>query len=177
MTLKRGYYFLMGGAAVFIIGIVLTVVYALPIARQIQAETSMLQDTVIEPGRSATVSLYVANITKPLSVVVSSDNSDVRLNAVLIDPAGNTGLDSTFTENLATGAEPTVAGYYNLTITNIDDSPTSINAVFGHIPGVGRESVNVDIFSGVIAGVGVIIAGIMVMIVGVVIVVVDRKKR
>ncbi len=177
MTLKRGHYFLMGGAAVFIIGIVLTVVYALPIAKQIQKETSILPSTAIDAGKSATVSLYVANTTRPLSVVVSSDKPDVRLNAVLIDPAGNAGLNSTFTENLATGAEPTVAGYYNLTVTNIDDSPTSVNVVLGHIPGVGRENVNTDIFSGVIAGVGVIIAGIMVMIVGVVIVVVDRRKR
>ncbi len=176
--MKVGHYTIIAGAGLFIAGLVVLIIYALPIAQQIQVETSVLQDYQIRPREVAVIPLLVTNTTKPLSIVISSDPQDVKLNAVMVDPDRNDGVESkvnsTFTGNLAVGAEPSIPGYYNLTITNIDDSPTSINVIYGHLPGAQKDGFNTDVYSGVVAGVGIVIAGIMAMIIGVVMLVVRR---
>jgi hypothetical protein len=174
---KVGHYTLIAGAGLFIAGLAVLIIYALPIAQQIQVETSVLHDYQIRPREVALIPLLV-NTTKPLSIVISSDPQDVKLNAVMVDPDRNDGVESkinsTFTGNLAVGAEPSIPGYYNLTITNIDDSPTSINVIYGHLPGAQKDGFNTDVYSGVVTGVGIVIAGIMAMIIGVVMLVVRR---
>jgi len=47
--LKRGHYVLIGGAALFVAGIIIAIIWALPIARQIQTDTAILQGEEIAP--------------------------------------------------------------------------------------------------------------------------------
>ncbi|MGI0020017.1 MAG: hypothetical protein ACREAY_06070 [Nitrososphaera sp.] len=172
--MKRGYFVLIGGAAIFVVGIVLTVIWALPIASKLQQETSIVQGANLAAGQSQTVALQVDDVAEALSIVVSANN-DEPLNAVLIDPNGVQGINATFTGANAMSAEPTVAGTYRVIVTNQGDSPTQIDVVFGHIPGVGSD-VDGSMFAGIAAGAATVVAGLVVMIVGVVIVVIDRRK-
>ena len=174
-ALKRGYYVLVGGAVVFAIGIALTWIWALPLAQQLDKDTSITQGTKLASNESQTMSLDVQDPSKKLSIVINANN-DAKLTAVLTDPAGTKYIDTPFVKAVTLSANPTVPGVYRLEITNIGSEPTEIDAIFGHLPGTGSDRVNAEMFSGIIAGIGIIIAGIIVMIVGIVIVVVDRKK-
>lgn len=173
--MKRGYYVIIGGAAVFAAGIALAVVWALPLASQIQQETSLVQGASLEPGQSQTVSLRVRDAARSLSIVVSASN-DEPLNAVLIDPEGVPGINSTFTGANALSAEPTVPGTYRLVVTNQGDGPTQVDVVFGHIPGVGA-GVDGGAFAGIIAGSAMAVAGVIAMIAGAVIVAVAGRRK
>lgn len=172
--MKRGYIVLISGAAIFVAGIVLTVVWALPIASQLQQETSIVQGANLAAGESQAVALQVEDVTKSLSIVISANN-DEPINAALIDPDGMPGINSTFTGANALSAEPTVPGTYRVIVTNQGDSATQVDVVFGHIPGVGSD-VDESVFIGVAAGASIVVAGLIVMIVGIVIVVIDRRR-
>jgi hypothetical protein len=178
MLLKRGYYVIIGGAALFAIGIAVVVAWALPVAEQIGKESAFLQGEQVSPGESRSLSLAVTDTSRPLSVAINSANADAQLQVILETPDGQQAINSTFSGNEALSADPTVEGTYELTMTNIGQSETSLNVIFGHLPGVGEnDQVSFEAFSGVIAGVGTIIAGIIVMIAGVVIVIIDRRRR
>jgi hypothetical protein len=173
--LKRGYYVLIGGAAVLAAGIVLTAVWALPLAQQISKETSIAQGIKLSPGESHTMSLNVTDASKTISVVVNADNNG-QLAAKLTDPKGRKYIDTTISKQDVLNATGTDPGVYNLELTNTGSQPTEINVIFGHIPGVGDDGVTRQTFYGVAAGAGIVIAGIITMIVGVVIVVIDRRR-
>ncbi len=176
--MKRGHYVVIGGVALFVIGIAITVIWALPIAEQIRRETVFLQREQLDAGESGAVSLDVTDTSKPLSIFVSSTNTTVPLAILITSPEGKTLLDSNFTENTVMSAEPSVAGAYSLRVTNQGQSTTIIDAIFGRFPGIGENNqVNFETFGGVFEGVGIIIAGVMVIIAGIVVVIVDRKKR
>lgn len=174
--MKRGYYLLIGGAAILVAGIVLAAVWAVPIAQQIERDTSSLEGTRLAPGESQTITLQVTDITRPLSVAISASN-DSPVNALLLDPEGRPGINSTFTGANFQTAPATVQGSYRLTVTNQGDEATEVDVLFGHLPGVGQSGPNVEMFSGLLVGVGMVIAGIVVMAVGVVVVIVDRRSK
>lgn len=173
--MKRGYYVLIGGAAVLVVGIVLTAVWALPLAQQISKETSIAQGTKLSPGESHTMSLNVTDTRKTISAVISADNNG-QLAAKLTDPKGRKYIDTTISKQAALNATGTEPGMYSLELTNIGSQPTEINVIFGHIPGVGNDGVTRQTFYGVAAGVGIVIAGLITMIVGVVILLIDRRS-
>lgn len=173
--MKWGHYVIIVGAAVLVAGIALVVAWALPFASKLQDEASLLRDASLEPGQSQTVSLQVSDAAKSLSIVVSASN-DERVNAVLIDPAGLPGINSTFTGANAMSAEPTVPGTYRLVVTNQGDRSTKVDVVFGHIPGIGT-GVDEGTFAGVIAGSPTAVAGVIAMVAGAVIVAVQGRHK
>jgi hypothetical protein len=176
--LKRGHYVIIGGAALFVIGIAVIVAWALPIAGQIQKETAFLQGSALGAGQSEQLSLEVTDTSRPLSVFAASTDTSVPIAIVVASPDGETLLDFNFTENTVMSAQPTVPGTYSLSITNQGQSETAVDVVFGRLPGVEQDNqVAFETFGGVLAGLGIIIAGIIVMIAGVAIVLVDRRKR
>lgn len=176
--MKRGHYVIIGGAALFVAGIAVVIAWALPIAAQIIKETSTLQGEQLAAGQSKTLTLEVADTSRPLSIIVNSANKDAELAVVLVTPDGQRAIESTFKENTVLSADPAVAGTYELTVTNSGELTTSIDVVFGRVPGVEENNqVNVDVYGGVVAGVGIVVAGIMVMIAGVIVVVIDRRKK
>ena len=176
--MKRGHYVIIAGAALFVIGIVITAAWALPIAEQIRKETVLLQGKEIGAGQSESLSLQVADTSRPLSVIVASSNTAVQLQVILEAPGGQPAINSTFAENTVLSADPTIEGAYTLTIINTGQSETSVDVVFGRLPGVEENNqVALETFGGVIAGVGVIIAGVIVMVAGVIIIVIDSRRR
>lgn len=177
MQMKRGHFVLIGGAALFVIGIILTAVWAIPIAQQIQKETANIQAAQLDPEQSRSLSLQVDDTSRPLSIAVNSKNLDAVLAVTVTAPDGQTILNSNLTENTVLSTNPTVAGEYLLEITNTGGSSTIIDVIFGHFPGFEENNqVNFGVFGGVLAGTGMIIAGLLVMIAGVVIWVVDRRR-
>lgn len=173
--MKRGHYVLIAGGAIFIAGLVLTFVWALPLATEIQKGTTILQGREVNPGESVSATLGITDTSKPLSIVISS-GSDIQMNARVLDPDGDQIFGTTFTEAIAEAVEPTVIGVYELEITNQSSSDAAVDVVFGHIPGVGEQDIDTEIFSGVLAGLAIIIAGIMVLIGGAIVTAVDRRK-
>jgi phosphoribosylformylglycinamidine (FGAM) synthase PurS component len=173
--LKRGHYVLIAGGAIFVAGLVLTVAWALPLAAEIQKGTTILQGRDVAVGESVTITLGVADTTKPLSVVISA-GAELEMNARVLDPEGEQIFTALFTEAMAEATEPTVPGVYELVITNQSPSDAAVDVVFGQIPGVGEQNVDTEVFSGILAGLAIIIAGIMVLIGGVVVAVVDRRR-
>lgn len=173
--MKRGHYVLIAGGAIFIAGLVLTFVWAVPLATEIQKGTTILQGRELNPGESVSAKLGITDTSKPLSIVISS-GSDIQMSARVLDPDGNQIFGTTFREAIAEAAEPTVIGVYELEITNQSSSDATVDVVFGHIPGVGEQDIDTEIFSGVLAGLAIIIAGIMVLIGGAVVMAVDRRK-
>lgn len=175
--MKRGYYVVIGGAALFVIGIALTMVWSLPIAQQLQKDTTILQQIALTTGRSASAEFKVTDPGKALSVVISA-KSFTPMKAILASPNGEKVLSKEFNETLAESVTASKAGSYRLTVTNNGHTDTTADIVLGHIPGMSSgKNANLDTFKGVIAGVGTIIAGMMVMIGGVVLMVLDRRRR
>lgn len=175
--MKRGYYVLIAGGALFVIGITVLAAWALPIAEQIQRDATLLQGEQVNPGESESLSLKVTDTSRPLSAAVNSANADAQLQAIIETPDGQRAINSTFSDNTVLSADPAVAGTYELTITNIVQTGTSIDVIFGHLPGVEENNkVAFEAYSGAVAGIGIIIAGVAVMIAGGVILVVDRRR-
>lgn len=176
--MKRGHYVIIGGAVLFVIGIVVVVAWALPIAEQIQKETVFLQGSALGAGQSEQLLLEVTDTSRPLSVFAASTDTSVPIAIVVASPDGETLLDFNFTENTVMSAQPTVPGTYSLRVTNQGQSETAVDAVFGRFPGVEQDNQLVfETFGGMLVGIGIIIAGIIVMIAGVAIVLVDRRRR
>ncbi len=173
--MKRSHYVLIAGGSIFIVGLVLTVAWALPLAAEIQKGTTILQGREVAAGESVTAALGVADTAKPLSIVISA-GSEVEMGARALDPEGEEIFTASFTEAMAEATEPTVPGMYELVITNQSQSSATVDVVFGQIPGVGQQDIDTEMFSGVLAGLAIVIAGIMVLIGGVVVAVVDRRK-
>lgn len=174
--MKRGYYVLIVGAALFAIGIALTIVWALPVAEQLQKDTTILQQVSLAAGKSASAEFKVSDLTRPLSVVVSAKNP-VPMTAVLVGPDGSEVLRKEFNETLAEGAAPAQAGSHRLTVTNNGGTDTTADIVLGYIPGVGQDNASIGVFKGIVAGVGIVVAGVLVMIAGVVVLVIDGRKK
>lgn len=176
--MKRGHYVIIGGAALFVIGIAVIVAWALPIADQIQKETVFLQGSALGAGQSEQLSLEVTDTSRPLSVFAASTDASVPVAIVVASPDGETLLDFNFTENTVMSAQPVVPGTYSLSVTNQGQSETAVDVVFGRFPGVEEDNqVVFEAFGGVLAGTGIIIAGVIVMISGVAIVLADRRRR
>lgn len=173
--MKRGHYVLIAGGAIFIAGLVLTFVWALPLATEIQKGTTILQGRELNAGDSVSATLGITDTSKPLSIVISS-GSDIQMSARVLDPDGDQIFGTTFKEAIAEAVEPTVIGIYELEITNQSSTEASVDVVFGQIPGVGEQDIDTEIFSGVLAGLAIIIAGIMVVIGGVIVTAVDRRR-
>jgi hypothetical protein len=110
-------------------------------------------------------------------VFAASTDASVPIAIVVVSPEGGTLLDFNFTENTVMSAQPTIPGSYRLNVTNVGQSETTVDVVFGRVPGVEQDNqVDIEAFGGVFAGLGIIIAGIIVMIAGIAIVIVDRRR-
>lgn len=174
--MERGYGVIIAGAAIFAIGIVLTTVWALPLAEQLRNDTRILSQMTILADNSVNIEFEVADVEKPLSVVITT-NEPVSMRAIVTDPEGTELLNNEFSETFADGTGPTGAGTYTLTIANEGTADATVDVVFGHIPGVGEDTVSADTYGGVITGVGIIIAGVMVMAGGVAVWASDRRRK
>lgn len=174
--MERGYGVIIAGAAIFVIGIVLTVIWAMPLAAQLQQDATIIQQLRIVSDDSTPIRFDVTDTQKPLSAVVTT-GGQVDMRAVLTDPQGNQLLSREFTETYADSADPTVPGTYELVLYNDGTGDVTVDVLFGHIPGVGEGTFDAEAYGSLLAGVGIIIAGVVVMAAGVVVWVIDRRRN
>jgi hypothetical protein len=173
--MERGYIVIIAGAAIFAIGIALTVIWAMPLAEQLQQDATILQQLTIFADDSTPIRFNVTDTQKPLSVVVTA-GGQIDMRAVLTDPQGSQLLSQEFTETYANAVDPTVPGTYELVLYNDGAEQVTVDVLVGHIPGVGEDTFDAEAYGSILAGVGIIIAGVVVMAAGVVVWAIDRRR-
>ena len=104
---------------------------------------------------------------------------DVRLAETVRNPSGAIVSTNEFSSGLFTTFNPTQAGRYVLTVTNVGTEAVTIDGTFGYMPFMGAadgRQVDLGQLSGIIAGGTLTAIGFFTMIAGIVIIVIDRPK-
>jgi hypothetical protein len=191
--IQRGYIILIIGGALFIVGITIAAVWAIPFASTFLQNNTLINQVSIEPGRSVEATTQVADVSRPITVAIHIERSEgvVRLIETVKDQSGNVVSSNEFSANLFTTFRPQNSGNHILNITNAGSAPVTINAMFGYlpfitapasstsdggggqpIPGVDLSSLSIVITGGVLTAIG-----FFTIIAGIVIVVIDSRKR
>jgi hypothetical protein len=190
--IKRGYIILIIGGALFIAGIIIAAVWAIPFASTFLQNNTLINQVSIQPGRSVEATTQVADVSRPVTVAIHIERSEgvVRLIETVKDQSGNVVSSNEFSANLFTTFRPQNTGNHILNITNAGAAPVTINAMFGYlpfitapastsdggggqpIPGVDLSSLSIVITGGVLTAIG-----FFTIIAGIVIVVIDSRKR
>ena len=192
--IKRGYIILIIGGALFIAGIIIAAVWAIPFASTFLRENTLINQVSIEPGRSVQATTDVTDISRSITVAIHVERPEgvVRLIETVKDSFGTVVSNNEFSVNLFTTFQPQTTGNHILNITNAGAAPVTINAMFGYlpfitapasstsdgggggqpIPGVDLSSLSVVITGGVLTAIG-----FFTIIAGIVIVVIDSRKR
>jgi sulfite exporter TauE/SafE len=93
------------------------------------------------------------------------------------NPNGIIMTSSNFTKQFFTTFKPDISGKYTVTIYNLGHTLVSIGVLTGNLPFVGANNqVNLNSFSGIIAGVILTITGIIILIAGVIVLILDRRR-
>ena len=190
--IRRGYIILIIGGALFIAGIIIAAVWAIPFASIFLQNNTLINEVSIEPGRSIEATTQATEVSRPVTVAIHIERSEgvVRLIETIKDQSGTVVSSNEFSANLFTTFQPQSIGNHILNITNAGSAPVTINAIFGYmpfitapastsdggggqpIPGVDLSSLSVVITGGVLTTIG-----FFTIIAGIVIVVIDSRKR
>jgi uncharacterized membrane protein len=190
--IRRGYIILIIGGALFIAGIIIAAVWAIPFASTFLQNNTLINQVSIQPGRSVEATTQVADVSRPVTVAIHIERSEgvVRLIETVKDQSGNVVSSNEFSANLFTTFRPQNTGNHILNITNAGAAPVTINAMFGYlpfitapastsdggggqpIPGVDLSSLSIVITGGVLTAIG-----FFTIIAGIVIVVIDSRKK
>jgi hypothetical protein len=190
--IQRGYIMLIAGGALFIAGIIIVAVWAIPFASTFLQENTLINQISIDPGRSVQATTQVTDLSRPVTVAIHIDRPEgvVRVIETVKDSSGTVVSSDEFSANLFTTFQPQNTGNHILNITNAGAAPVTINAMFGYmpfittanppssevgsqpIPGVDLSSLSVVIVGGVLTTIG-----FFTIIAGIVIVVIDSRKR
>jgi uncharacterized RDD family membrane protein YckC len=183
---QRGYIILIVGAALLISGIVISILWAVPFAGTIIRENTILSGVSIRPAGSVNVFAQVIDTSRPVSLAIHLERNNSTtggqipnniLRETVRNPNGVMMTSNEFTKLFFTTFRPDITGKYTVTIYNLGDSPVSIGVLAGNLPFVGANNkVNLNSFSGIIAGVVLTIAGIIVLIAGVIVLILDRRR-
>src|SRR5918999_2717468 len=192
--IRRGYIILIIGGVLFVAGIIIAAVWAIPFASTFLQGNTLINQISIEPGRLVQATTEVTDLSRPVTVAIHVQTSQgvVRLIETVKDPSGSVVSNNEFSANLFTTFKPQNTGNHILNITNAGSAPVTINAIFGYmpfitapasstsdgsgggqpIPGVDLSSLSVVITGGVLTAIG-----FFTIIAGIVIVVIDSRKR
>jgi uncharacterized membrane protein len=190
--IRRGYIILIIGGALFIAGIIIAAVWAIPFASTFLQNNTLINQVSIQPGRSVEATTQVADVSRSITVAIHIERSEgvVRLIETVKDQSGNVVSSNEFSANLFTTFQPQNTGNHILNITNAGAAPVTINAMFGYlpfitapastsdggggqpIPGVDLSSLSIVITGGVLTAIG-----FFTIIAGIVIVVIDSRKK
>ena len=189
--IRRGYIILIIGGVLFVAGIIIAAVWAIPFASTFLQENTLINQVSIEPGRSVEATTQVADISRPIAVAIHIERPEgvVRLIETVQDPSGTIVSSNEFSANLFTTFQPQNTGNHILNITNAGARAVTIDATFGYmpfitapastsdeggkpLPGVDLSSLSVVITGGVLTAIG-----FFTIIAGIVIVVIDSRKR
>ena len=189
--IQRGYIILIVGGVLFIAGIILAAIWAIPFASTFLQNNTLINQVSIEPGNSVEATTQVTDGSKPIAVAIHIERPEgvVRLIETVKDPSGTVVSSNEFSTNLFTTFQPQNTGNHILNITNAGARPVTIDATFGYmpfitaptstsqdvgqpLPGVDLSSLSVVIVGGVLTTIG-----FFTIIAGIVIVVIDSRKR
>ena len=189
--IQRGYIILIIGGALFIAGIIIVAVWAVPFASTFLRQNTLINQVSIEPSRSVQATTQVTDVSRPITVAIHVERPQgvVRLIETVKDSSGAVVSNNEFSVNLFTTFQPQSSGNHILNITNAGATPVTINAMFGYmpfvtapasasdegsqpLPGVDLSSISVVITGGVLTTIG-----FFTIIAGIVIVVIDSRKR
>ena len=189
--IQRGYIILIIGGGLFIAGIIIVAVWAIPFASTFLRQNTLINQVSIEPSRSVQAITQVTDVSRPITIAIHVERPQgvVRLIETVKDSSGTVVSNNEFSVNLFTTFQPQNTGNHILNITNAGAAPVTINAMFGYmpfvtapastsdegsqpLPGVDLSSLSVVITGGVLTAVG-----FFTIIAGIVIVVMDSRKR
>ena len=179
------------GGALFIAGIIIAAVWAIPFASTFLQNNTLINQVSIEPGRSVEATTQVTDVSRPIAVAIHIERPEgvVRLIETVKDSSGTVVSNNEFSVNLFTTFQPQNTGNHILNITNAGAAPVTINSMFGYIPfitapastseDVGQPLPGVDLSSLSVVIVGGVLTtiGFFTIIAGIVIVVIDSRKR
>ena len=186
----RGYIVLIVGGVLFVAGIIIVAVWAIPFANTFLQGNTLINQVSIEPGRLIQATREVTDVSRPVTVAihVQTPQGVVRLIETVKDPSGIIVSNNEFSANLFTTFQPQNTGDHILNITNAGGAPVTIDAMFGYIPFItaastpseqgGQPLPGVDLSSLSLVIVGGILTtiGFFTIIAGVVIVVIDSRR-
>ena len=186
----RGYVVLIIGGVLFVAGIIIVAVWAIPFASTFLQGNTLINQVSIEPGRLIQATREVTDLSRPVTVAihVQTPQGVVRLIETVKDPSGIVVSNNEFSANLFTTFQPQSTGDHILNITNAGEAPVTIDAMFGYIPFITTAStpseqggqpipgVDLSSLSLVIVGGVLTTIGFFTIIVGIVIVVIDSRK-
>lgn len=189
--IRRGYIILIIGGALFIAGIIIAAVWAIPFASTFLQNNTLINQVSIEPGRSVEATTQVSDVSRPIAVAIHIERPEgvVRLIETVKDSSGTVVSNNEFSVNLFTTFQPQNTGNHILNITNAGAAPVTINAMFGYIPFITAPTstsddvdqplpgVDLSSLSVVITGAVLTSIGFFTIIAGIVIVVIDSRKR
>jgi hypothetical protein len=189
--IRRGYIILIIGGVLFVAGIIIAAVWAIPFASTFLQNNTLINQVSIEPGNSVEATTQVTDVSKPIAVAIHIERPEglVRLIETVKDPSGTVVSSNEFSANLFTTFQPQNTGNHILNLTNAGAGSVTIDATFGHmpfitapasssdaggqpLPGVDLSSLSVVITGGVLTTIG-----FFTIIAGIVIVVIDSRKR
>ncbi len=204
--IQRGYIILIIGGVLFVAGIIIAAVWAIPFASTFLQENMLINQVSIEPGRSVQATTEVTDTSRPVTVAIHVQSPPpspppaqqglVRLIETVRDPSGVVVSNNEFSANLFTTFQPQNTGNHVLNITNAGTAPVTIDAIFGYMPfitagnppppsppplsgQVGAQplpGIDLSSLSLVITGGVLTTIGFFTIIAGIVIVVIDRRK-
>jgi hypothetical protein len=186
----RGYIVLIIGGVLFVAGIIIVAVWAIPFASTFLQGNTLINQVSIEPGRLIQATREVTDLSRPVTVAihVQTPQGVVRLIETVKDPSGIVVSNNEFSANLFTTFQPQSTGDHILNITNAGEAPVTIDAMFGYIPFITTAStpseqggqpipgVDLSSLSLVIVGGVLTTIGFFTIIAGIVIVVMDSRR-
>jgi hypothetical protein len=187
--IQRGYIILIIGGALFIAGIIIVAVWAVPFASTFLRQNTLINQVSIEPSRSVQATTQVTDVSRPITVAIHVERPQgvVRLIETVKDSSGAVVSNNEFSVNLFTTFQPQSTGNHILNITNAGAAPVTINSMFGYMPFVTAPAsdegsqplpgVDLSSLSVVITGGALTTIGFFTIIAGIVIVVIDSRKR
>ena len=186
----RGYIVLIIGGVLFVAGIIIVAVWAIPFASTFLQGNTLINQVSIEPGRLIQATREVTDVSRPVTVAihVQTPQGVVRLIETVKDPSGIIVSNNEFSANLFTTFQPQNTGDHILNITNAGGAPVTIDAMFGYIPFITAAStpseqggqplpgIDLSSLSLVIVGGTLTTIGFFTIIAGIVIVIIDSRR-
>lgn len=186
--LKRGYLILIAGAALIVIGLVLTASYGMSFVTMSLSKNIILADVSINPSESINHTLEITETERSVSLALHIESesldetpSEPSVEQIVIDPDGMTvdenqiGRDEQI--DLLTSFQPETAGIYTLTLTNQGRDQVKVQGIFGYLPITGDDGeVDLAPFTGVLAGATTFIIGIVTLVAGTIFTIIDRRR-
>jgi hypothetical protein len=186
--LKRGYLILIGGAALLVIGLILTASYGMSFVTMSLSENIILADVSINPSESINHTLEITDTERSVSLALHIESESLdetpaepSVEQIVIDPDGMTvdenqiGRDGQI--DLLTSFQPEMVGIYTLTLTNQGSDQVKVQGIFGYLPITGDDGeVDLAPFTGVLAGATTFIIGIITLVAGTIFTILDRRR-